>query len=250
MQRTIASLALCLLCSTAGAARYPAQLDWSQRLVLSTPASGIVSATPVAAGARVEQGQLLVQLDERPFRSALRDATAQVHRHKLDRDEAERELERTRELYDRRVISVHDLQLQEIAFAGAESDYASAQAALDAARLHLEYSSIRAPFSGLVLEVAVAPGETVVNTQEATPMVTLVRDHPMSAVARVEQAELGRLSVGQPASVDVSGRRYQGKVARLSAEPDTSGRYTVVVSFEPGDSLLPAGLAAQIETSP
>ena len=250
MQRATASLLLYLLCSTAGAARYPAQLDWSQRLVLSTPASGIVTATPVVAGVHVAQGQLLIQLDERPFRTAVRDATAQAHKHKLNRDEAERELDRTRELYDRRVISKHDLQLQEIAFAGAESDYTSAQAALDAARLRLEYSSIRAPFSGLVLEVAVAPGKTVVNTQEATPMVTLARNHPMWAVARVEQADLGRLSVGQPASVEVSGQIFKGKVARLSAEPDTSGRYTLVVSFEPGDSLLRAGLAAYIETSP
>jgi RND family efflux transporter MFP subunit len=250
MQRAIASLILCLLCTTVSAARYPAELDWSKRLVLSTPVSGIVSATPVAAGAQVDKGQLLVQLDERPFRSALRDATAQLHKHALNRDEAERELERTRELYERRVISVHDLQLQEIAFAGAQSDYESAQAALDAASLHLEYSSIRAPFSGLVLELAVAPGETVVNTQEATPMVTLASNHPMTAVARIEQSDLGRLAPGQPATVDVGGKRYSGKVVRLSAEPDTSGRYTLIVSFEPGDASLRAGISAHIETSP
>jgi len=250
MQRAIASLTLCLLCTTAGATQYPAQLDWSERLVLSTPVSGIVSATPVSAGTQVEQGQLLVQLDERPFRSALRGATAQVHKQELNRDEARRELERTRELYERRVIAVHDLQLQEIATANAESDCTSAQAALDAAQLHLEYSGIRAPFSGLVLDVAVAPGETVVNAQQATPMVTLARNHPMTAVAQVEAADLGQLSPGRQATVEVGAQRYPGKVVRLGAEPDSSGHYPLVVSFDPGDNLLRAGLPARIETSP
>jgi len=247
MQRFIASFAFCLLSAAAGAAEYPSVLTWSQRLVLSTPVSGVVSATPVDAGTRVNQGQLLVQLDERPFRNALRDATAQAHKYKLNRDEAERELERTRELYDRRVISVHDLQLQEIAFASAESDYASAQAALDAARLNLEYSSIRAPFSGLVLEVAVAPGQTVVNTQQASPMATLARASPMTAVAKVGAAALAGLSAGQPATVQVDGQQYSGTVLRVSAEPDADGSYAVQVSFEPGDTLLRAGLPARVE---
>ena len=247
MQRLIASVAFCLLSTVAGAAEYPSVLTWSQRVVLSTPVSGVVSAAPVDAGTRVNQGQLLVQLDDRPFKSALRDATAQAHKYKLNRDEAERELERTRELYDRRVISVHDLQLQEIAFASAESDYASAQAAVDAARLDLEYSSIRAPFAGLVLEVAVAPGQTVVNTQQASPMVTLARARPMTAVAKVEAEALAGLSAGQAATVQVDGQRYPGKVLQVGAEPDADGRYAVQVSFEPGDTLLRAGLPARVE---
>ena len=250
MQRFIASFAFCLLSTVAGAAEYPSLLTWSQRVVLSTPASGVVSATPVAAGTRVNQGQLLVQLDDRPFKSALRDATAQAHKYKLNRDEAERELERTRELYDRRVISVHDLQLQEIAFASAQSDYASAQAAVDAARLDLEYSSIRAPFSGLVLEVAVAPGQTVVNTQQASPMVTLARASPMTAVAKVEAEALTGLSAGQAATIQVDGQRYPGKVLEVGAEPDADGRYPVHVSFDPGDALLRAGLPARVDLGP
>ena len=250
MQRFIASFAFCLLSTVAGAAEYPSVLTWSQRVVLSTPVSGVVNATPVDAGTRVNQGQLLVQLDDRPFKSALRDATAQAHKYTLNRDEAERELERTRELYDRRVISVHDLQLQEIAFASAESDYASAQAAVDTARLNLEYSSVRAPFAGLVLEVAVAPGQTVINTQQASPMVTLARARPMTAVAKVEAGALAGLSAGQAATIQVDGQRYSGQVLQVGAEPDADGRYAVQVSFDPGDTLLRAGRPARVEIGP
>ncbi len=249
MKRAIASLAICLSASGAGAAEYPAVLDWTQRVVLSSPASGIVTAVPAISGERVGQGQLLVQLDERPFKSAQREAEAQAHKHKLNRDEAERELQRTRELYERTVISVHDLQVQEIAFASAEADYASARAVLDAARLHLEYARIQAPFAGLVLEVAVAPGETVINAQQATPMVTLVQDRPMAARAQVAADAIGNLSPGQDATVKVAGKSYPGKIAQVGAEADESGNYALRVTFEPGNSVLRAGLPARIETA-
>ncbi len=247
MNRHLASLALYALVSSAAAAEYPAVLDWSQHTVLSTPVSGVVDSVAASAGERIEAGQVLLQLDQRPFESALRYAEAQARKHALQRNEARRELERTRELYERTVISVHDLQLGEIAFAGAESDYASAAAALDAAKLDLEYSTLHAPFSGLVLAVEVSAGMAIINTQQATPLVTLARDRPMHALAQVPAAALADITPGQAASVTVNGRRSGGTVHHIAAEPDSSGQYTLTVSFDPGDTVLRAGQPARIE---
>ena len=247
MKRMLASLAVCLVALGAQAAEYPALLAWTQRVVLSTPVSGVVTSVAAVAGERVSEGQMLVQLDLRPFESALREVEAQARKHRLNRDEAERELQRTRELYDRTVISAHDLQLQEIAFAAAEADYASARARLEAAQLHLEYASIRAPFAGLVLEVSAAPGETVVNAQQATPLVTLARDRPMSARALVPAEAAGALSPGQSATVRVDRQSYPASVVQIGAEADASGRYEVSVSFDPGDAVLRAGTPAHID---
>lgn len=252
MKRSIVSIALCLTTlsalTTAGAAQYPAVLAWTQRVVLSTPVSGLISAVPVVAGQRVSAGQTLVQLDKRPFEIAVRTAEAQAHKQRLNRDEAKRELERTHELYERTVISVHDLQLQEIAFASAEADYASARAALDNARLRLEYATVQAPLSGLVLEVAVAPGETVVNRQQSTPMVTLVQDRPLTAYAPIPAEALDTLATGQSASVQVGGQTYAASVDRLGAQTGDGGRYGLWVTFDPGDTAVQAGLPAVIDT--
>jgi len=247
MKKLLASLAVCLAAMSANAADYPAVLTWTQRVVLSTPVSGVVAAVPAVAGERVSEGQVLVQLDKRPFESALRNADAQARKYRLNREEAERELQRTRELYERTVISVHDLQLAEIAFASADADYASARAELEAAQLHLGYATVQAPFAGLVLEVSVAQGVTVVNTQQATPMVTLAMDRPMVARARVAAEEAGALSPGQSATVEVDGQSYPAKVVHIGAEADASGRYELTVSFDPGDAALRAGLPAQID---
>lgn len=244
----LASLALLLLAATTAAEEFPVVLDWSQRAVLSTPVSGVVSQVAVRPGESVEAGQLLLQLDPRPFQSALQDATAQLHKHRLQRDEARRELERTRELYERAVISVHDLQLAEIAFAVAESDYTSAVAALDAARLHLEYGTLQAPFAGVVLSVEVTPGMTVINAQQATPLITLAQDRPMHAVAQIPAVALAGLVAGQAASIILADERMDGKLEYVGAEPDSRGQYTLTFSFDPGQTTgLHAGQPAHVE---
>jgi RND family efflux transporter MFP subunit len=248
MKHVLASFVLCAQIAAAPAAEYPAELDWSQRAVLSTPVSGVVELVDAAAGERVEKGQLLLQLDQRPFESVLRKSRAQLRKHKLLRDEARRELERTRELYERTVISVHDLQVGEIAFAVAESDYASATAAVESATLDLEYCTLQAPFRGVVLDVRVTAGMTVINTQEATPLVTLAQDRPMHAKARITREMRADVASGQAVNVTVNGERFSGSIHQIGLEPDSDGHYTLTVSFDPGDAVLYAGLPASIET--
>jgi len=250
MKPWIPSLAFALFSAGAAAAEYPAVLVWSQRATLSTPVSGVVTKVAVTEGERVAEGQLLLQLDQRPFNSALRLANAQVHKHRLQRDEARRELQRTRELYERTVISVHDLQVQEIATAGAESDCTSAEETLAVARLELEHSSVHAPFSGLILETPVTVGETVVNSQQATPMIVLASDRPMLAEAALDAVSLRDMVAGMAATVSIDGRRFPGKVLRIGSEPDERGRYRLQVVFESGEQVLRAGLPAMIELTP
>jgi multidrug efflux system membrane fusion protein len=249
MIRHLASLALCVLATAAPAEDHPAILDWSQRVILSTPVSGVIESVPAVAGARVTAGETLLRLDQRPFETALADAGAQLRKQELLRDEARREVERTRELYERRVISVHDLQLGEIAFAVAQADYTSAVAALNSAKLQHEYSTLRAPFDGRILAVHVSRGMTVINTEQATPLVTLAQDRPMHAVTRVDAATLAGLAPGQAATVTVNGTRLPGRIHTLGAEPDADGQYSLAVAFDPGDGTLRAGLSATLGLS-
>lgn len=249
MTRHLASLALCLYGAVAAAADRPAVLDWSQRTVLSTPESGVIATVSVAPGDRVSAGQTLLTLDQRPFETALADARAQLRKQTLLRDEARREVERTRELYERTVISVHDLQLGEIAFASAEADQASAAAALDTARLAQEHSTVAAPFDGRILAVAVSRGMTVVNTQLATPLVTLAQDRPMHALVTLDAAALAGLEPGRAATVTVDDTRFNGTIRHIGAEPDAEGHYLVSVAFDPGARSLRAGMPARVELS-
>jgi RND family efflux transporter MFP subunit len=249
MNRRLASIALFLYTAAAAAADHAAVLDWAQRAQLSTLESGVIDTVNVAPGDRVHAGQILLALDQRPFEIALADARAQHRKQTLLRDEARREVERTRELYERTVISAHDLQVGEIAFATAEADHTSAVAALNAALFAQEHSSLPAPFDGLVLAVHATRGMPVINTQVATPLVTLAQDRPMHAQVRLDAAALGGLEAGQAATVTVNGTRYQGRVRHLGAEPGDDGHYTLTVTFDPGTQTLRAGMPARVELS-
>lgn len=232
-------LAITLLSGPLAAEEIPAVVDWSQRVVLSTPVSGVVASVPVEPGQRVTAGQVLLALDDRRFRAQRERARAEVERLKLTVEEAEREYARAQELYDRTVISARDLQLAEIDLAMAKAQHAAATAELTSARIDLEHSTLRAPFDGIVLRVQVAAGETVANTLQATPMISLAASAPMVARATVDETQLTRLRIGQAVEVSVGSERFRGVLSRLGLEPastDQGARYEILVSFEPSDS--------------
>jgi membrane fusion protein, multidrug efflux system len=246
MKRLLLSFVIGIVAVSATGQEYNAKLQWSKQAVLSTPMSGVVKLLTTKVGDRVAQGQLLLQLDQRRFENALRNAKKQVYRYQLHLDEAKRERERTRELYERTLISAHDFQLEEIELANAQSDLAKAHASLVSSELDLEQSSIRAPFSGFILDIAVTPGVTVNNQQQATPMITLVQERPMHALALVSNEQLEAISADLPASVQVDVHHFDGKVAYVKPEPNHDGFYPLYVEFDPGSLTLRAGRPARV----
>ena len=101
------------------AAEIDTTITWRQKTVLSTPVSGIIQSINVSPGAVVNKGDVLLQLDDRAIKQHLEEAKAQVERMQLLEEEAERELERTNELYDQTLIADHEKQMAIIARAEA-----------------------------------------------------------------------------------------------------------------------------------
>lgn len=250
MRRLIIALSLCAFAPPSLADEVPARLDWSQKITLSTPVSGVVAEVRVAPGERVKRGALLARLDERRLRAELEGARAEVKRLKLAFEEAERELERHRELYERTVISARDLQLAEIAYAMAEAEYTRARAEVTRLEVDLEHSRLRAPFDAVVVERHVQPGETVANSLTATPMLTLASSEAMLARAWVDEAQLRRLAVGAQVEVQVGGERLSGRIERLGLEArevDGVPQFEIIVRLEPSSTMvLRAGQAATL----
>lgn len=240
-----------LLASPSMAAEFTARLDWARRVELSTPVSGVIERVPVQAGQRVAAGDVLVELDQRLFQARLRRAKAELAKAKETRDEAVRELERTRELFDRTLLSVHDLQLAQIAATAAKADYRSAEASVTEAGLKLEYSQVRAPFDAWVVKVTAQQGETVVSRLEARTLVVVAPADRMRALAWVNQAQLEHISSGDPGEVVVAEDSYRGEVVSVALEPDKGNEesplYRMDVLFElPQGKILRPQRAATI----
>ena len=233
----------------AAAAELEAWLAWERRASLSTPVAGVIGEVLVTPGDRVAAGEVLLRLDPRPFQARETAARARLDRLRPRYAEAQRERDRAQELYDRTVLSDHELQTAKIAHAAALADLTEARAQLKLAQLEREYSELKAPFAGLVVARRAEPGEVVVQGDRPMELLVLASGERMEAVALVDLTTLAGLKPGAPATVTVAGRSLAGTVTRLGLEPAGSGEgnYAVGVSFEPpGDLLLRPGQPAKV----
>ena len=229
----------------------PATLHWSKRVELSTPVSGVIKAINIDVGQRVKKDTVLVSLDARGFRAAQDKARASVKHLKEDWLEAKRERDRAQELYDRTVLSDHDLQVAKNALISAKSAYETAKAELVQAELNLEYSSLRAPFDAIVLKRKAEVGQTVVSELKPEIMVVIAAARQMIARGYIAASYLNGEIHGQSATVNVDGLDYEGKVKHVGLEPikqDKQGiQYEIEIVFTTGQRTLRAGQQAIIK---
>lgn len=109
--------------------------------------SGMVVNVPFQAGSVVKQGDLLVEIDVRPFQAELDSRLAEEARATAQVKLAEIELQRIQELPSGASVPI-ELQRVEASLAEARAIQAAARAAVEAARLHVEWCRVTAPISG------------------------------------------------------------------------------------------------------
>jgi len=247
-------LLLMSICGPAISAEYPARVQWAERLTLSTPSTGVVTQVAVQPGQRVAEGDLLLALDPRPGAAALKRAKAVLEEARQNNEEAKRELERTQELFDRTLLSIHDLQVAQIEAVGAAARLGQAEAELVEARLQQEYSRLRSPYDAWVVALPAQTGQTVVNRCQAQALAVLAPAGRMAAQAWLDPQQIAALAIGDPVRVKVDEETFAGKVSLLGLEPDRDPgqvlRYRLEVQFDlPDERLMRPGQSALILTT-
>ncbi|MCW9030627.1 MAG: hypothetical protein OQK58_04000, partial [Gammaproteobacteria bacterium] len=154
------------------AEEYAAILSWSKRVELSTPVNGVVQSVFAQPGKIAAKGEILVQLDARVFKADLKFAQAMYKNTEEQSLEAKRELDRQTDMYDRTMLSEHELQVAKNNYTAAQSQYQQAKSSLTKAKLNLEYSAIRAPFNAIIVSSTAVEGQVVAS--EMTPPVLVV----------------------------------------------------------------------------
>jgi len=203
----------------AQAADVEALVQWSRRTELGTPVSGVVASVAINAGERAAKDQLLLALDDAPFRTAVREAEALLARHKSERDEAKRDARQAQELFDRTVLSTVELENAKMKFARADAGYKAAAAALDRARYRLRVSALRAPFDAVVLSRHAEPGQAVAAGFKPPVLLVIAAAGEYLAQGRISAGRVMGLQVGQTLSVVVDGKTYPAKLRALAHEP-------------------------------
>ncbi len=226
-----------------------ATLQWVRTVALSTPVNGVIAEVKVKRGDRVRADQILLRLVNETFRTEVFAGRARLKQAKNNRDEAQRELERTQELYDRTLLSDHDLQLAKIQKDAADADVLSARASLTKSEHDFGHSMIRAPFEAWVLQRNAQPGQTVVSRMRAMPLIILAEADRMLARSLVSGMAIDNIKRGDKAKVTVAGKNYAGTVNFVALEPETprGDRYVVEVVFATNRQMLRVGQSARVK---
>ena len=232
------------------AEEFTGTLQWSGRVAVSTPVSGVIADVYANSGDVIPKGEKLLQLDDDVFKVDVSSAKSVLTNRNEEYKEAKRELERMQELYDRTMLSEHDLQLAKNNLVKAKANMEKAAARYTRARYDLKYSTIRVPFDAIVLERKAEPGQVISTRFQPETLFVIAEANRMLARIQVPEQWLDRLKKGKRAEVILDSTKYLGKVLAVGMDPvsGNSGKtsYPVDIEFDIQNKLLRSGQQAKV----
>ena len=179
-------------------------------------------------GDEVALGQVLFEIDPRPFAASAQQAEANLSRDLAQADAAVRDAARYGALARNKFVTEEDYQAKQATADAATATVRADSAALTMARLNLGYATIRAPIAGRTGGLLLHEGNQVIANQSATPLVTINQLRPILvrfAVTATQLPELQRRA-GQRLHVLVRPAQdttwYQGNLAFVDNHVDAS----------------------------
>ncbi len=208
---------------------------------------GMVVAIRAEAGQFVRAGQVLAEIDSSVQRAQLAQLEAAVRQAEADARLAQAELDRALALVERGFISRADIDRRTAARDAARARVAVAEAQVREMRARIDRLAIRAPEGGLVLARNVEPGQVV--SPGSGGLFRIAAGGQFEMRAQVPEQEMGRVRVGQPASVIPIGstERFEGTVWLIEPVIDPQSRLGTVRIALPAQPGLRVGAFANAE---
>lgn len=186
---------------------------------VGTQVSGIIAKLFVDYNSVVKEGQIIAEMDKVTLESELASARAAYDGNKAEYRYQERNYERSKGLYEKKLISDADFEQAEYNYEMAKSAFHSSEAALAKAERNLSYATIASPIDGIVIDRAVEEGQTVAAGFETPTLFTLAADLTrMQVVADVDEADIGGVAEGQRATFTVDAYPddvFEGRVTQI-----------------------------------
>jgi len=210
-----------------------ATLEAEEETEVVAKVGGTVEKILVEESDHVVVNQILSRLDDEKLAVQLQQARANLQK-------LENEYQRSEKLYKKNLINAEEFQ-------GAKYEYEHQKAVFDLAKLNLQYTSIRAPISGVIAERFIKGGNMVLTNQRTFRITGL---NPLLAVLHVPERQIGKLRKGHSANLKVDAIPegvFKGHIERISpvVDPATgTGKVTVEVK-DPSGRLKP-GMFARV----
>lgn len=248
---------------------------------VSSQISGQLREILVDFNSTVKAGQLIAQIAPETYEHRVRQAEAdleaaratvavqqaELYRAKVNLADAERDHARKQSLVEKNFISPAELDKAQTTLEAARAQLRvveaqarnsaalvrQREAQLGQAGVDLSRTEIRAPVDGIVIKRSVEPGQTVAASLQAPELFVIARNlTDMQVETAVDEADVGRLQVGQEAQFTVDafpGRRFKGTVTQVRKAAQVVSNvvtYIVIVSAANPDLILLPGMTANV----
>lgn len=164
---------------------YTSRLESPEEVALMPRVSGVIEQIAFNEGDEVKEGDLLFQLDDRPFAAVVASLEAQILSAKAALSQAKNEANRATRLTERKAISTEQAESRTSMLLQREAQLVALKAQLTSAQLDLEFTAIKAPINGVISRANITRGNNVRAGQSV--LTSIVSNHEMYAYFDIDE---------------------------------------------------------------
>ncbi|HSG81328.1 MAG TPA: efflux RND transporter periplasmic adaptor subunit, partial [Gemmatimonadota bacterium] len=223
---------------------------------VKSKASGEILSLPIETGDIVNQGALLVQVEQTDARQTLAQAEADIDVAQARLKIAESQLERAQRMRSQEIISDQDYELAELEHANARAQLVRANSNLEIARERMSETTIRAPITGTIIDKTVEVGQVISSATQVvgggTLLMTMADLNEVQVRTLVDETDIGRVQPEMPADISVEAyrdRTFSGRVLKIEPQATVTQNVTmfpVIIRIRNEESLLKPGMSAEV----
>jgi HlyD family secretion protein len=228
-----------------------------ERIELSPRYMGVVKWIGVKKGDAVTNGQIVVLLDDAEHRARLAEAEGRLANSKAAVEKAELDYRRVQKLIADRIETPQLEDELRLKLEAARATLKEVQGALDLARTYVEWTVIRSPINGVVVEKLVDAGELVTPQSfggtrgPSTALMAVADPRDLQVEIELSEADLAKVFLSQRCRVSPEAylsRHYSGYVAEMAPEANRQkGTLQMKVQIENPDKYLTPELSAKVD---
>jgi len=218
------------------------------RATLGTRLMGRIAQVAVDEGDRVRPNQVLVRIENQDLNARRQQAEAGLREARAVLANAEKNVERMRNLHRENAVTQQALDEAETGYARALAGVAAAEQGVREVEVNLEYSEVKSPLDGVVVQKFAQPGDMAA---PGAPLVAVEQQDTIKVTVEVNEGDLAYVAAGQEVDVEIEALKTapvrRGRVEALIPAADPGSRtFHVKVLVPNPDGAIGSGMFARV----